>query len=80
MRAGPVKARSMVSLGGASIFPEAGEDISNKDDRSEDYAPAAVSSVQPALVLVRPDQFVAWASDDSTVNATEILRRTIGAD
>jgi 2-polyprenyl-6-methoxyphenol hydroxylase-like FAD-dependent oxidoreductase len=35
---------------------------------------------EAALVLVRPDQFVAWASDDTTVNATEILRRVIGAD
>jgi 4-hydroxyisophthalate hydroxylase len=35
---------------------------------------------EAALVLVRPDQFVAWASDDPAVNATEILRRVIGAD
>ena len=35
---------------------------------------------EAALVLVRPDQFVAWASDKAPVNATEILRRVIGAD
>jgi 4-hydroxyisophthalate hydroxylase len=35
---------------------------------------------EAALVLVRPDQFVAWASDDTTVNATEILSRAVGAD
>jgi len=35
---------------------------------------------EAALVLVRPDQFVAWASDHAPLNATEILRRVIGAD
>jgi 4-hydroxyisophthalate hydroxylase len=35
---------------------------------------------EAALVLVRPDQFVAWTSDKEAVNATEILRRVIGAD
>jgi 4-hydroxyisophthalate hydroxylase len=34
---------------------------------------------EAALVLVRPDQFVAWTSDNSAVDATEILRRVIGA-
>jgi hypothetical protein len=32
------------------------------------------------LVLVRPDQFVAWASDEAPIDATEILKRVIGAD
>jgi 4-hydroxyisophthalate hydroxylase len=32
-----------------------------------------------ALVLVRPDQFVAWTSDEPIVDATAILRRAIGA-
>jgi 4-hydroxyisophthalate hydroxylase len=35
---------------------------------------------EAALVLVRPDQFVAWASDKAAVDAAEILRRVIGAD
>ncbi len=35
---------------------------------------------EAALVLVRPDQFVAWASDDKRVNATEILKRVTGED
>jgi len=35
---------------------------------------------EAALVLVRPDQFVAWASDEAPVNAAEILRRVIGTD
>ncbi len=34
---------------------------------------------EAAFVLVRPDQFVAWASDDSSVQAEEIFRRVIGA-
>jgi 4-hydroxyisophthalate hydroxylase len=34
---------------------------------------------EAALVLVRPDQFVAWASEASSVDATEILARSIGA-
>ncbi len=35
---------------------------------------------EAALILVRPDQFVAWASDHAALNAMEILRRVIGAD
>jgi 2-polyprenyl-6-methoxyphenol hydroxylase-like FAD-dependent oxidoreductase len=31
------------------------------------------------LILIRPDQFVGWASSDSDVDGAEILRRTIGA-
>jgi 4-hydroxyisophthalate hydroxylase len=34
---------------------------------------------QAKLILIRPDQFVAWASDDSGPNGAEVLRRTIGA-
>jgi 2-polyprenyl-6-methoxyphenol hydroxylase-like FAD-dependent oxidoreductase len=33
---------------------------------------------EAALVLIRPDQFVAWVSDRAAVDATEILRRAIG--
>lgn len=32
------------------------------------------------LVLVRPDQFVAWASDQATGNPADILKRVVGAD
>jgi 2-polyprenyl-6-methoxyphenol hydroxylase-like FAD-dependent oxidoreductase len=35
---------------------------------------------EAALVLVRPDQFVAWASDDGSIPAEEIFRRVIGAE
>jgi len=31
------------------------------------------------LVLVRPDQFVAWASDGSGVDAAAILRKAVGS-
>jgi 2-polyprenyl-6-methoxyphenol hydroxylase-like FAD-dependent oxidoreductase len=33
-----------------------------------------------AFILVRPDQFVAWASEDGSVDATAILNKAIGAD
>jgi hypothetical protein len=29
-------------------------------------------------VLIRPDQFVAWAGNDTPDDATQILRRAIG--
>jgi 4-hydroxyisophthalate hydroxylase len=32
------------------------------------------------LILVRSDQFVAWASDDMSVDTMEILQRIIGKD
>ena len=35
---------------------------------------------QAGLVLVRPDQFVAWASNDDTADATAVLQRAVGAD
>jgi hypothetical protein len=31
-------------------------------------------------VLVRPDQFVAWAASDSAVDGTKLLRRVAGVD
>jgi 4-hydroxyisophthalate hydroxylase len=34
---------------------------------------------QARLILIRPDQFVAYASNDSGVAEAEVLRRTIGA-
>jgi 2-polyprenyl-6-methoxyphenol hydroxylase-like FAD-dependent oxidoreductase len=35
---------------------------------------------QSALVLVRPDQFVAWAASDSAVDGTKLLRRVTGVN
>lgn len=34
---------------------------------------------QARLILIRPDQFVAWASSDSGADGAEILERAIGA-
>jgi hypothetical protein len=34
---------------------------------------------QAKLILIRPDQFVAWASNDSGADGAEVLKRTIGA-
>ena len=34
---------------------------------------------QARLILIRPDQFVAWASSESGVDGAEVLSRTIGA-
>lgn len=34
---------------------------------------------QARLILIRPDQFVAWASSESSVDGAEVLSRTIGA-
>jgi hypothetical protein len=34
---------------------------------------------QAKLILIRPDQFVAWASSDSGADGAEVLRRAIGA-
>lgn len=35
---------------------------------------------EAAAVLVRPDQFIAWAGDGSTADAAAILKRAVGAD
>ena len=35
---------------------------------------------EASAVLVRPDQFVAWASDRATGNPAEILKRAVGGD
>ena len=34
---------------------------------------------EAAHVLVRPDQFVAWAGSDASVDASAVLRKAIGA-
>lgn len=34
---------------------------------------------QARLLLIRPDQFVAWASSDSNTDAAEVLERVVGA-
>jgi len=44
----------------------------NRADGREGY--------QATYVLVRPDQFVGWASEDQGVDAPTILRRLTGAN
>jgi hypothetical protein len=34
---------------------------------------------EAALMLIRPDRFIAWAPDGDVDNATEILERVIGS-
>jgi 2-polyprenyl-6-methoxyphenol hydroxylase-like FAD-dependent oxidoreductase len=46
-----------------------------RDDGSESR-----NFYQARLVLVRPDQFVAWTSNDDTADASAILQRAIGTD
>ena len=44
-----------------------------KDDTAE-----AREFYEAALVLVRPDQFVAWDSDGDVTDAAGIIRRVVG--
>jgi 4-hydroxyisophthalate hydroxylase len=46
-----------------------------RDDGSESR-----NFYQARLVLVRPDQFVAWTSNEDTADASAILQRVVGAD
>ena len=45
-----------------------------------DDSSAGRARYQATHVLVRPDQFVAWASGEAPVDATDVLRKAIGAD
>ena len=44
----------------------------------DDHA-ASRDFYQAGLVLVRPDQFVAWTASDAAPDATAILQRAVGA-
>jgi 2-polyprenyl-6-methoxyphenol hydroxylase-like FAD-dependent oxidoreductase len=44
-----------------------------------DFGAGAFEFYKAALVLVRPDQFIAWTSDEKIVDAIAILKRAIGA-
>jgi hypothetical protein len=44
-----------------------------------DDSSAGRARYQATHVLVRPDQFVAWASGEAPVDATAVLRTAIGA-
>jgi hypothetical protein len=65
--------------------PEAAAAIRHAADASgvplkpvEDNSAEAREFYQAALVLVRPDQFVAWASDGNVIDAESIIRRVVG--
>jgi len=34
---------------------------------------------QARLILIRPDQFIAWASSESGIDGAEVLRQAVGA-
>jgi hypothetical protein len=44
-----------------------------------DFGAESCAFYQAALVLVRPDQFVAWTGDDDIADAKAILQRAVGA-
>jgi hypothetical protein len=44
----------------------------------EDHSAEAREFYKAALVLVRPDQFVAWVSDGDATDAEGIIRRVVG--
>ena len=44
-----------------------------RDERAE-----ASEFYKAALVLVRPDQFIAWVSDGEVTDAAGIIRRAVG--
>jgi 4-hydroxyisophthalate hydroxylase len=65
--------------------PEAAASIRHAADASgvplkpvEDNSAEAREFYQAALVLVRPDQFVAWVSDGNVIDAESIIRRVVG--
>jgi hypothetical protein len=46
-----------------------------------DSRSGARQSYGASLILVRPDQFVAWTSDEERrIDATKVLRRAIGRE
>jgi 2-polyprenyl-6-methoxyphenol hydroxylase-like FAD-dependent oxidoreductase len=46
-----------------------------KDDNAESR-----DFYKATLILVRPDQFIAWTSDGSVTDAADIIRRAVGGD
>jgi hypothetical protein len=44
----------------------------------ENHCAGAREFYQAALVLVRPDQFVAWVSDGDVTDAEGMIRRVVG--
>jgi hypothetical protein len=68
------------SAAAAQDFDAAAKSLSIPLKVISDFGAGAREFYQAALVLVRPDQFVAWTSgDDGVADAKEILQRAIGA-
>ena len=65
---------------GADAFLRAGKALKIPLKVVADSCAGERARYEAAFVLVRPDQFVAWASDASPADAAEILRRAIGGD
>src|SRR6185295_9621575 len=65
---------------GADAFLRAGKALKIPLKVVADSCAGERARYEAAFVLVRPDQFVAWASDAPPADAAEILRRAIGGD
>lgn len=65
--------------GGAAPFVAAAGELGVPLAVVEEPGGPARAAYATPLVLVRPDQFVAWAGDGASVEATSILRRATGA-
>jgi 4-hydroxyisophthalate hydroxylase len=66
--------------GAVNVFERAAETLRIPLKLVRDSRADGRERYEAAFVLVRPDQFVAWASDEAPIDATEILRRVIDAD
>jgi 4-hydroxyisophthalate hydroxylase len=68
-----------VDEGSLSSFAAAANQLSVPLKIIRDTCDHGREQYEAAFVLVRPDQFVAWTSDDSGADGSEVLRRAIGA-
>ncbi|HLL28086.1 MAG TPA: FAD-dependent monooxygenase [Xanthobacteraceae bacterium] len=63
----------------ASAFERAAQSLSIPLKIVRDNRAGEREHYEAALVLVRPDQFVAWAADAAPADVAELLKRAIGA-
>jgi 4-hydroxyisophthalate hydroxylase len=63
----------------AQVFAQAGKALATPLTIVEDTCAGGREKYDADLVLVRPDQFVAWTSREGPGDATEVLSRAIGA-
>jgi hypothetical protein len=68
-----------VDEGSLSSFAAAANQLSVPLTIIRDTCDHGREQYQAAFVLVRPDQFVAWASNAGDADGSEILKRAIGA-